>query len=84
MRWLDGITDLMDGFGWTPGIGDGQEGRACCSSWGRKELDMTKRLNRTEPKDRRNHVWIGREKGVGDMGTLWTNLFKFSTTLKPF
>ena len=33
------------GFGWTPGVGDGQEGLACCSSWGRKELDTTKRLN---------------------------------------
>ena len=29
------------GFGWTPGVGDGQEGLACCGSWGRKELDMT-------------------------------------------
>ena len=29
------------GFGWTPGVGDGQGGLACCSSWGRKELDMT-------------------------------------------
>ena len=27
------------GFGWTPGVGDGQGGLACCSSWGHKELD---------------------------------------------
>ena len=26
------------GFGWTPGVGDGQGGLACCSSWGHKEL----------------------------------------------
>ena len=24
------------GFGWTPGVGDGQGGLACCGSWGRK------------------------------------------------
>ena len=36
------------GFGWTPGVGDGQGGLACCDSWGRKELDTTKRLNWTE------------------------------------
>ena len=35
-------------FGWTPGVGDGQGGLACCNSWGRKELDMTERLNWTE------------------------------------
>ena len=29
------------GFGWTPGVGDGQGGLACCGSWGRKESDMT-------------------------------------------
>ena len=33
------------GFGWTPGIGDGQRGLASCSSWGRKELDMIEGLN---------------------------------------
>ena len=33
------------GFGWTPGVGDGQGSLACCGSWGRKELDMTERLN---------------------------------------
>ena len=27
------------------GIGDGQGSLACCSSWGRKESDMTERLN---------------------------------------
>ena len=28
-------------FGWSPGVGDGQKGLACCDSCGRKELDMT-------------------------------------------
>ena len=32
-------------FGWTPGVGDGQGGLACCDSWGRKESDMTEQLN---------------------------------------
>ena len=36
------------GFGWTGGIGDGQEGLACCGSWGHKESDTTERLNWTE------------------------------------
>ena len=36
------------GFEWTPGVGDGQGGLACCGSWGRKESDMTERLNWTE------------------------------------
>ena len=33
---------------WTPGVGDGQGGLACCNSWGHKELEMTERLNWTE------------------------------------
>ena len=33
------------GFVWTPGVGDGQGGLACCDSWGLKESDMTERLN---------------------------------------
>ena len=36
------------GFGWTPGVGDGQGGLACCGSWGHKESDTTERLNWTE------------------------------------
>ena len=35
-------------FEWTPGVGDGQGGLACCDLWGRKESDMTKWLNWTE------------------------------------
>ena len=46
MRWLDGITH-SDGleFEQAPGVGDGQGARACCSSWGCKELDTTDPLN---------------------------------------
>ena len=33
------------GFGWTPGVGDGQGGLACCSLWGCQESDTTERLN---------------------------------------
>ena len=32
-------------FGQIWGIGDGQGGLACDSSWGCKELDMTEQLN---------------------------------------
>ena len=33
---------------WTPGVGDGQGGLACCDSWGRKESDTTEQLNWTD------------------------------------
>ena len=37
----------LDGyeFGWTPGVGDGQGGLACCNSWGHKESVTTEWLN---------------------------------------
>ena len=35
-------------FGWTPGVGDGQAGLACCSPWGHEESDTTEQLNWTE------------------------------------
>ena len=31
-------------FEQAPGVADGQESLVCCSPWGRKESDMTKRL----------------------------------------
>ena len=46
MRWLDGITDLMDIKSEpVPGVGDGQGSLACCSPWGHKESDTPERLN---------------------------------------
>ena len=44
-HWLDGHESE-----WTPGVGDGQGGLACCDSWGCKESDTTERLNWTETK----------------------------------
>ena len=44
-HWLDGHESE-----WTPGVGDGQGGLACCDSWGFKESDMTERLNWTRIK----------------------------------
>ena len=38
-HWLDGRESE-----WTPGVGDGQGGLACCDSWGRKESDTTEPL----------------------------------------
>ena len=54
-EWQDetvGWHHRLDGwkFEWTLGVGDGQGGLAYCDSWGRKELDMTERLNWTELK----------------------------------
>ena len=37
-------------FEQTSGVGDGQRSPACFSSWGRKELDTTERLNWIEPR----------------------------------
>ena len=34
------------GFGWTPGVGDGQGGLGSASALGHKDSDMTERLNR--------------------------------------
>ena len=36
------------GFGWTPGVGDGQGGLAYCGLRSRKESDTTEQLNWTE------------------------------------
>ena len=38
-HWLNGHE-----LGWAPGVGDGQGGLVCCSSWGREESNMTEWL----------------------------------------
>ena len=42
-HWLNGCESE-----WTPGVGDGQGGLACCDSWGRKESDTAEQLNWTD------------------------------------
>ena len=44
MRWLDGIMDSLDMSLSELGDGEGQGRLACCSPWGCRELDMTRRL----------------------------------------
>ena len=48
---MAGWHHQLDGheFEWTLGVSDGQRGLVCCNPWGRKESDMTERLNWTEP-----------------------------------
>ena len=52
-RGWDGWMASLTRWTWVwvnSGVGDGQEGLARCGSWGRKESDMTERLNWTEKK----------------------------------
>ena len=71
--WDGWMASLTDGYEpeWTPGVGDGQGGLACCDPWGRKELDTTERLNWTELNARVN--WgIGAGEGVANFSLIWT------------
>ena len=45
MRWLDGITNPIDMNRQAQGDGEGQGGPVCHNLRGRKESDMTWRLN---------------------------------------
>ena len=49
-------------FGWTLGVGVGQGGLVCCSSWGRKESDTPEQLNWTE-------LNAGDANSIPDQGT---------------
>ena len=59
-HWLDARE-----FEWTPGVGDGQGGLACCDSRGHKEWDTTEWLNWTEQRG-----WDGGGEGCASRGTL--------------
>ena len=52
-HWLNGCESE-----WILRVGDGQGGLACCNSLGRKESDMTERLNWTELKVSFIFIWI--------------------------
>ena len=64
-HWLNGCESE-----WTPGVGDGQRGLACCNSWGRKESDMTEWLNWTELEWFHNVVTILSTTGLYTLGWL--------------
>ena len=71
------------GSGWTPGVGDGQEGLGCCSSWGWKESDMPEWLNWTE-----HYLWgsWGKNTRVDFHFLFWWTTFchSFIELWKPF
>ena len=54
-----GWHHLLNGleFEEAPGVGDGQGGLLCCSSWGRQESDTTEQLNWTESQSKRK-IWL--------------------------
>ena len=64
---MAGWHHQLDGheFEWTPGVGDGQGGMACCNSWGHKESDTTEQLNWT-------CCSVGKESAcsAGDLGLI--------------
>ena len=67
-------------FEWTPGVGDGHGGPACCDSWGHKESDTTERLNWTDPKHPHEIMWSfwssqppPWEKGVANLSLINKN-----------
>ena len=67
-HWLDGHE-----FEQPPGVGDGQGSLACCSPWGHKELDTTKRLHWTQ-----SHYCIPRKIPEDPLETLKGNIWLYN------
>ena len=53
LKWEQSSNHGLNGheFEQTLGDGEGQGSLACCSPWGRKESDMTERLNNSSNKE---------------------------------
>ena len=79
-HWLDGRVS-----GWTPGVGDGRGGLACCDLWDRRESDTTEWLSWTELMEFTTY-W---RKGVNLIRTFTeclkpTNMIKFQMNDQSF
>ena len=72
-----GWNHLLDGheFGYAQGIVDGQGSMACCSPWGRKELDKIQKLNWTKHKCRITYIFTCQYNDAGF--TTWYIAFFF-------
>ena len=78
-HWLNGHR-----FGWTPGAGDGQEGLACCSSWGcRVRHDWVTELNWTEHGSLSKLSVNNYDKDKGHLNSSERNIFSW-ICLKSF
>ena len=78
---MAGWHHRLDGreFEWTPGVGDGQGGMACCNSWGHKEFDTTERLNWSELYDCGNVFFVYKApvKILANIGCLMNGSYYF-------
>ena len=70
---MGGWHHRLDGheFEWTPGVGDGQEGLACCNSWGHKELDTTEWTELKETKELYTENYKTLKKEIKDDINRW-------------
>ena len=58
------------------GFGDGQGSMACCSPWGRKELDTTEWLNWTEYQCFKLTAFMDLNLGVSNLNWLFVEFCK--------
>ena len=67
-RGWDGWMSSLTQWTWVwinSGVGDGQGGLACCSSWGHRESDTTEWLNWTELKEFTGSISIKKILSIG-------------------
>ena len=76
------------GFGWIPGVGDGQGSLACCGSWGRKESDTTEWMNWTERNSISSRLYMVSSAllfswMVLEFGSMWKIILDILSQQKP-